>query len=254
MPLTVQKRAKCMGAHAVFIDFRKAFDLVDHKRLLNKLALMNINRPFWLWIKSFLFGRVQQVNINGSLSSIASCPAEVPQGSVIAPTLFSIYIDDLEDTLPEQLKVSTEKYADHCTQHQVVSAASGSNLQQSINGVNNRATLNRMTINVKTTKDMWISFIDAVPEPPRLHIGNEPIERVNVFKLLGVSIQNNLKWNAHVEEIIKKANKRLFHLRECRKSKLPVEIGIITYQSKVRPILEYAHLFGRVFLITCVMK
>ena len=57
--------------------------------------------------------------------------------------------------------------------------------------------------------------------------------------LLSVSMQNNLKWNAHVE-IIRKANKRLFHLRECRKSKLPVEIGIITYQSKIRPILEYA--------------
>ena len=96
-----------------------------------------------------------------------------------------------------------------------------------------------MTINAKKTKDMWISFTDAVPEP-RLCIGNEPIEIVNVFKLLGVSVQNNLKWNAHVEEITGKANKRLFHLRECRKSKLPVEVGIITYQSKIRPILEYA--------------
>ena len=143
-----------MGVHAVVIDFRKAFDLFYHKRLLNKLALMNINKPFWLWIKSFLSGRVQQVNINGSLSSIASCPAGVRQGSVIAPTLFNIYIDDLEDTLPEQLKVSTEKYADDCIQHQVVGAASGSNLQQSINEVKNWATLNRMTINVKKTKDM----------------------------------------------------------------------------------------------------
>ena len=180
------------------------------------------------------------MNVNGSLYSIASGPAGVPQGSVISPTLFNTYIDDLEDTLPEQLKVSTEKYADDCTQQQVVSAASGSNLQQSINEVNNWATLNRMTINAKKTKDIWISFTDAIPEPPRFCIGNEPIERVNVFKLLGVSVQNNLKWNAHVEEITRKAYKRLFHLRECRKSKLPVEVGIITYQSKIRPILEYA--------------
>ena len=167
------------------------------------------------------------MNVNGSLFSIASCPAGVSQGSVIALTLFNTYIDDLEDTLPEQLKVSTEKYADDCTQHQVASAASGSNLQQSINEVNNWATLNRMTINAKKIKDMWISFTDAIPEPPRLCIGNEPIERVNVFKLLGVSVQNNLKWNAYVEEI-------------TRKAKSPVEVGIITYQSKIRPILEYA--------------
>ena len=97
---------------------------------------MNINKPFWLCI-SFLSGRVQQVSVNGSLSSIASCPTGVPQGSVIAPTFFKTHIDDLEDTPPEQLKVSTEKYSDDCTQHQVVSAASGSNLQQSINEVNN---------------------------------------------------------------------------------------------------------------------
>jgi hypothetical protein len=121
-----------------------------------------------------------------------------------------------------------------------VSVDSGSNLQQSINEVNNWAVLNKMTINAKKTKDMWISFTDAIPEPPRLRIGNEFIERVNIFKLLGVSFQNNLKWNAHVEEITRKANKRLYHLRECRKSQLPVEVGIITYQSKIRPILEYA--------------
>ena len=147
-----------MGVHAVFIDFRKAFDLVNHKLLLNKLALMNINKPFWLWIKSFLSGRVQQVNVNGSLSShcIVSgwSPARLSNSSY---SLCNTYIDDLEDTLPEQLKVSTEKYADECTQHQVVSGASGSNLQQSINEVTNWATLNRMTINAKKTKDMWIS-------------------------------------------------------------------------------------------------
>ena len=229
-----------MGVHAVFIDFRKAFDLVDHNILLNKLALMNINKPFWLWIKNFLSGRVQQVNLNGTLSSIATCPAGVPQGSVISPILFNTYIDDLEDALPEQLKVSTDKYADDCTQHQIVSVDTGSNLQQSINEVNNWAVLNKMALNAKKTKDMWISFTDAIPEPPRLRIGNEFIERVNVFKLLGVSFQSNLKWNAHVEEMTRKANKRLYHLRECRKSQLPVEVGITTYQSKIRPILEYA--------------
>ncbi|CAB4037386.1 Hypothetical predicted protein, partial [Paramuricea clavata] len=95
-----------------------------------------------------------------------------------------------------------------------------------------------MAINAKKTKDMWISFTDAIPEPPRLRIGNGLIERVNAFKLFGVSFQNNLKWNAHVEEITRKANKRLYHLRECRKSQLPAEVGIITYQSKIRPILE----------------
>ena len=89
-------------------------------------------------------------------------------------------------------------------------------------------------------KDIWISFTDSIPEPPRLCIENEPIERVNVFKLLGVSVQKSLKWNAHVEEITRKANKCLFHLRECTKSQLPAEVAIITYQSKIRPTFQYA--------------
>jgi hypothetical protein len=68
---------------------------------------MNIDKPFWLWIKSFLCGRVQEVNLNGiTLSSIATCPAGVPQDSLISRIIFNTYIDDLEDALPEQLKVS----------------------------------------------------------------------------------------------------------------------------------------------------
>ena len=87
---------------------------------------------------------------------------------------------------------------------------------------------------------MWICFRKAMHEPPKLTLGNNVIERVENFKLLGVWQQNNLKWNTHVFEIFRKANKNLYHLRECRRSKLPVEVGLTTYISKIRPILEYA--------------
>ena len=73
---------------------------------------------------------------------------------------------------------------------------------------------------------MWICFKDVIPEPPSLMIGNDVIERVNSFKLLGVWIQDNLKWNTHIEEITKKANKRLFYLRECRRANLPIKVGL----------------------------
>ncbi len=68
------------GVHAVFLDFRKAFDLVNHNILLEKLAHMNINKSLWLWIRSFLSGITQQVNLSGILSSTANCPCGVPQG------------------------------------------------------------------------------------------------------------------------------------------------------------------------------
>ncbi len=96
---------------------KKAFDLVDHGILLNKLALMNVNKSFWLWVKSFLSGRTLQVKINQTLSSIESCPAGVPQGSVLSPTLFKIHIDDLDASVPEDLEVSTYKYPCRTMRH-----------------------------------------------------------------------------------------------------------------------------------------
>ncbi|CAB4034927.1 Hypothetical predicted protein [Paramuricea clavata] len=92
------------GMHALFIDFIKAFDLVDHAGiLLNKLALMNVNKSFWSWVKSFLSGRTQQVKINQTLSSIEGFPAGVPQGSALSPTLFNIHIDVLDTSVPDDI-------------------------------------------------------------------------------------------------------------------------------------------------------
>ena len=87
---------------------------------------------------------------------------------------------------------------------------------------------------------MWICFSSKIPEPPNLLCGTYTIERVKTFKLLGVWQQNNLKWNTHVHQIICKASKKLFHLQECRRSNLPVEVGLTTYIIKIRSILEYA--------------
>ena len=66
-----------MGVHVLFIDFRKAFDLVDHGILLRKLAEMNVSKCFWLWTRNFLEGRSQQVNLGGALSSTMPCPLGV---------------------------------------------------------------------------------------------------------------------------------------------------------------------------------
>ena len=228
------------GVHALFIDFKKAFDMVDHKTLLMKLAEHHINKSFWQWIKSFLSQRTQQVKIQNILSTYSSCPAGVPQGSVISPVLFNVIINDLEDAVPNHLPISTNKYADDCTEHELISLNSQGNMQEVVDEVVKWTSNNKMELNSKKTKDMWICFSNKIPEPPPLFCGTETIERVETFKLLGVWQQNNLKWNTHVHQTVRKACKKLFHLRECRRSNLPVEIGLTTYISKIRPILEYA--------------
>ena len=100
-------------------------------------------------------------------------------------------------------------------------------------------TNNKMELNARKTKDMWISFKRSGPAPPPINIGDTIIERVTKFMLLGVTVQDDLKWNAHVSTIVK-ASKRIYFVRACRKANLPSNIGLTTYCTKIRPLLEYA--------------
>ena len=97
-----------------------------------------------------------------------------------------------------------------------------------------------MTIDIKKNKGHVDMLTESVSEPPPVYIGNELVERVDKFKLLGMGLQNNLKWNNHVETVIQKANCQVYILRECRKANLPMEVGITLYKPNIRSILEYA--------------
>ena len=101
---------------------------------------------------------------------------------------------------------------------------------------------NQMEINVQKTKEMWKSFrrTQQSQAPSLISIGNEVLEREEVFKLLGVHVQRDLKWNVHINGIVARANKRLYVLRVCRKANLPTEVGLTTYITKIRPLLEFA--------------
>ena len=101
------------------------------------------------------------------------------------------------------------KYADDCTLDESVSQGSTSHMQMALEAVQDWSRKNNMIIKSKKTKDMWICFNTAILEPDPLLIGSVVVERVKSHKLLGVWHQNNLKWNLHVESIVKKANKCL---------------------------------------------
>ena len=131
-------------------------------------------------------------------------------GSVISPTLFNVHINDLEDAVPNHVNIDTCKYADDCTQYQIVERGTCSTMQEAVDGLSGWADTNKMVLNPKKTKDMWICFTDSIPEPPRIQIKNEEVERVKSFKLLGTTCQNDLKWNEHIDQITYKANKRLY--------------------------------------------
>ena len=120
------------GVHAVFLEFRKAFDLVNHNILLEKLTYKGLNKSWWLWISSFLSSRTQQVNLNRTVSTISNCPCGVWQGFVLSPGLFNIHINDLEDSIPDDLVVHTTKYTDDCTEDLLVEQGMSSSMQVAI--------------------------------------------------------------------------------------------------------------------------
>ncbi len=220
------------GVHALFIDFRKAFNLVDHEILLTKLRSRGgggVNKSFWLWCQNFLTNRTQQVKFLDVLSRVEAVPAGLPQGAVISPTLFNIYVNDMEDCIPNELPTTTCKYADDCSQYELVSTGLNSKMQEIVIFLEDWATQNKMELNTGKTKDMWIRFTRSSPAPPIISIGNKMIERVTNFKLLGVAMQNDLKWKSHVQGIVKKASKRIYFVRACRKANLPSNIGLTTY-------------------------
>ena len=161
-------------------------------------------------------------------SFTASCPAGVPQGSAISPALFNIYINDMGKMFLNR----------NIFLHTSIRIGESSDLQSALNSVQSWAVENKMELNAKKTKDMWINFTEAPPPLP-LHIGDAILERVDNFKLLGTWFQKDLKWNKHIEETTRTAAKNLYCLRECRRANLPFEVGLTTYLTKITPILEY---------------
>ena len=119
------------------LDFSKAFDKVPHQRLLHKLEFYGIAGDTLSWLTAFLSDRSQQVIINGALSSPCKVNSGVPQGSVLGPTLFLVYINDIADDIQSQLRL----IADDCIIYRTINTPEDhTTLQQDLNQLSKWAT------------------------------------------------------------------------------------------------------------------
>lgn len=225
----------------LFLDLTKAFDLVNHQILLQKLALYKFSPSTLSWFASYLSNRTQQVNISGKLSSTKEILAGVPQGSVLGPLLFILFVNDL----PQYIKYCLlELFADDATLH--ISDTSIPSLCQYLNAdfLNflQWCEDNDMKANIPKTKAMFISSKHAAgkisAEAPVLQVGQEQIQISEHEKLLGVHLDNTLSWTSHVEAIVKKCNTLLFLLNRI-KQYLSIPIRKLFFNAYILPHLDY---------------
>ena len=225
----------------VFLDIKKAFDSINHHILLNKM-----NEQFGIfgmelkWFESYLLNREQQCCINGELSSNKVITCGVPQGSILGPLLFLLYINDL----PDCLKSTTPgMYADDT---QIFSSSNNANelvvrLNSDLAHVCNWLKENRLQMHPSKCKMMFIGspyhINNIICEEPVVANG-KPIPRINTQVCLGVNLDENLSWASHIEMICKKASSGIGVIKRI-KPFVPMHTLEFIYKSLVQPYFDY---------------
>ena len=160
----------------------------------------------------------------------------IPQGTKLAPLLFAILVNRLCQDWPNRIK-----YVDDTSVFEIISRCSPSYLPLIAADINNYASQRNMRLNEKKCKEMVISFLKYQPFPvPPMLLNGAVIARVVKFKLLGVTLSNDLSWNDHCDEMLKKAYKRLYPLRSLKAAGLEQNDLVLVYCSLVRSVVEYA--------------
>ena len=221
----------------IIMDFAKAFDKVPHRRLLYKLDYYGIRGSTHKWITSWLSGRFQKVVLDGQASDPVPVLSGVPQGSVLGPVLFLIFINDL----PENIRSSVRLFADDCVLYRnIESPADCQILQDDLNSLAQWEADWQMKFNVAKCHSMRVTR-----HPPDKHIQFEytlhqqRLEQVQSAKYLGITISDDLDWGQHISEISSKATKTLGFLRR-NLAFAPRHTKEVAYKTLVRPKLEYA--------------
>ena len=225
------------GVTATFIDFRKAFDLVNHTTVINKCIAMGVRRSLIPWISDFLTNRRQAVRHQGSLSDFLPITCGVPQGTKLGPLLFLILINDALIDTPHRMK-----YVDDCTITNSfdVESPDHSPTQASLDTLQHWTTNNHTQVNPTKTVTMTFNFSKPPPPPPALSLLDQPLTTVTSFKLLGVTIDSGLTFEIHVTNIIKSATFRLYMLRRLKSFGLPGNELVNLYKTFNLPNLTYA--------------
>ena len=220
----------------VFFDISKAFDRVWHKGLLFKIESLGIKGNLLLWVKSYLSGRKQRVVINGKQSTVLELKAGVPQGSILGPLFFLIFINDIVNDIGCRIKL----FADDTSLYIIIEHpdAAAQILNEDLEKVRNWSKTWLVSFNPQKTETLLISRKTNQTYHPPLYFDGIPIQEVTNHKHLGLIFNNTCHWGQHIDYIIDKAYKKLNILRSLKFDLDRLTLQIM-YFSFIRPVLEY---------------
>ena len=225
---------------AAFIDFKKAFDTVNHNILLEKLYYLGIKGSLLTWIKNYLTNRVQRTICNGKLSGLNDIICGVPQGSILGPLFFLVYVNDLKNVLRNN---NYQLYADDTVIYCSSTSFDRANiaLQDILNKFGVWCSENALTVNVKKTKVMAFGSKNNIKKDKgkNLMLNDEKISFVPTFKFLGVYLDQTLNFRHHMDMLVNNINFKLYLLSKIRKY-LNNKSALTIYKSMILPYFDYA--------------
>ena len=230
----------------VFLDFSKAFDTVNHTILLTKLYHYGIRGPAFTWFQSYLSDRQQFVTYNGIQSSMKVVKCGVPQGSILGPILFLLYINDLanicRNTLPFLFADDTNLFISGTDLTQIEEM-----LNLELREISLWLKVNKLSLNVKKTH--YMLFTNKRSHKPSIcvNIDGHPIDEVQYTRFLGIYIDNKLNWKKYIAYISGKVSRGIGIILKARKV-LNSDALKSLYFSFVYPFFNYcSHVWGNAY-------
>lgn len=217
----------------VFLDLKRAFETIDRAILLEKLSKYGVNGVEKDWFTSYLTGRTQITNVNGKLSIAERVTLGVPQGSILGPMLFNIYINDMGKVIRNS---RLALFADDALLFVEADSAleCENQMMEDLSELNQWLKANKLKLNVSKTKCMLLNEDRAI----NLTIDNEIVQQVKEMKYLGVVIDQKLKFESHVNYIAKKIAKKVGFFRRIR-NRVAIISAINIYNVLIKPHFEY---------------